>query len=412
MRRVVLFWFTSMLVMLGCGASSQVRTQVEQPQPAPAQEASAPVLAPTATGVATVAPTPAPAPENTTIWVRYPTDQVIAIRGSGGGLSWDTNTAAVRIDSETWQLDLVLSPQQTIEWKPVIVSGGHDIVWSKGKNYPLTTGEQRLVTPRFFTDNGQIVYLLHAEPENVSARDVWAYLPASYEENPFINYPVLFMHDGQNCFDSGSQFMGQSWRVEEALNQAGFDATVRDIIVVFVANAPSRMLDYTPSHDAGFPYSSTGGADAYLDWLANELVPIVDERFRTIRWPESRGLAGSSLGGLVTAYAGVNYFDTFGVLGIFSPSTWWDERFIIDTVKNEMLAAPNRPLRVYVDSGDDGRVDTADLALEYSLLGYGDALQYVYEKGGRHNEAAWARRFPGAAAFLFGSRDGDFSGSR
>jgi predicted alpha/beta superfamily hydrolase len=100
--------------------------------------------------------------------------------------------------------------------------------------------------------------------------------------------------------------------------------------------------------------------------------------------------------------------DVFGVVGVMSPSTWWNNLQIIGEVGTTPQQAA-RPDKVYVDSGDsddeDGYTDTANLVKAYEAVGYveGKSLHYVVQAGALHNEVYWAQRFPGGAAFLLGA---------
>ena len=116
----------------------------------------------------------------------------------------------------------------------------------------------------------------------------------------------------------------------------------------------------------------------------------------------STGLGGSSLGGLISSYAGVRRADTFALVGAMSPSTWWANTWLLGEVA--MTPASPRPLRVYVDSGDAGPsnddVDnTRMLAAAYRAIGYSDGatLDYFVQGGAQHNEYFWAQRLPRAA---------------
>ena len=208
----------------------------------------------------------------------------------------------------------------------------------------------------------------------------------------------LYVHDGQNLFDPGAAWGG--WHLQ--------DTVPSGMLLVGIDNTPARMDEYTPTRDAT---RMAGGRGAqYLRFLVEELKPLIDASFRTLPGREHTALAGSSLGGLITAYAGVHRAEVFGLLGIFSPSTWWDDRMILREVMG-LAARPVRPLRVYIDSGDSGpsaddRANTEQHAAAWRALGYrdGETLRYVVEAGGQHNEAAWARRFPGAMRFLLGPR--------
>ena len=117
-------------------------------------------------------------------------------------------------------------------------------------------------------------------------------------------------------------------------------------------------------------------------------------------------MAGSSLGGLVTAYAGTKYASVFGMLGELSPSTWWDNDVIVTDVQG--MAKP-WPTIVYVDSGQgtvDDEADTDMLAAAYMALGYTANVNFrhVIQSGAQHNETYWAERFPGCMQLLLGVR--------
>jgi predicted alpha/beta superfamily hydrolase len=168
------------------------------------------------------------------------------------------------------------------------------------------------------------------------------------------------------------------------------------------------MTDYTPSFDAS--EGAGGGAAAYLTSLVTELKPLVDRELRTKTGREDTAMIGSSLGGLVTAWASVHHASTFGLCGAMSPSTWWDNTMILSEVST-LAAQSTKPLRIYVDSGDSGpslddNANTALLAGRYRTSGYVDGrdLLYVLARGARHNESYWAERLPGALRFLVGPR--------
>jgi predicted alpha/beta superfamily hydrolase len=119
-------------------------------------------------------------------------------------------------------------------------------------------------------------------------------------------------------------------------------------------------------------------------------------------------LAGSSLGGLVTAYAGTTFPNVFGRLAELSPSTWWNSDVIVADVGASADAAV-RPLVVYIDSGQgtvDDEADTDLLASRYLSIGYVDGtnFRHVIQPGAQHNETYWAQRFPGAMQLVLGVR--------
>src|SRR4029078_3964792 len=151
-------------------------------------------------------------------------------------------------------------------------------------------------------------------------RTVWAYLPPSYSENTRATYPVLYMHDGQNLFDSQPAFGTGGWRVDATLNGAAEDGSIREIIVIAPENAGTdREYEYTPTVDPA--EGKSGGGDLCLRFLVEELKPKVDTMLRTQPGRATTGTLGSSLGGLISVHAGVKDAATFGIVGALSPST-------------------------------------------------------------------------------------------
>ena len=234
-------------------------------------------------------------------------------------------------------------------------------------------------------------------------RDVMVYLPPEYDDQPDRRFPVFYMHDGQNLFDPRKSFVpGRTWQVRETADVMILAQDVEPLIIVGVHNTGDRRLaEYTFRRDW-----KLGGGDAakYGRLITEELMPFVDAHYRTLPGPEHTGMAGSSLGGLVTLYLGLKYADRFGRLAVLSPSVWWSQKAILGYV-NDADADP-RP-RIWLDVGDaEGARTVADTnSLHRRLLarGWRDGVDLHYERvaGGTHDEAAWAGRMAPILSFLF-----------
>jgi predicted alpha/beta superfamily hydrolase len=331
-----------------------------------------------------------------TVVVHYPAGwgHRISLRGSGGGLSWSRGRDLDWSDGDVWTAQIPLSA--AVEVKPLY----DDSTWAIGPNWTLRPGQTLDLWPHFFHDSGDIQRIdsWHSNVLN-NDRGIWVYLPPSYDENPAERYPVVYMHDGQNLFDDDASFIGVSWNVGGALDQGALDASIHEAIVIGVESTDNRTWELTPT-DGG---EGGGGGEPYLAFLTNELKPWVDSTFRTFGDREHTLMAGSSLGGLISAYIGATHADVFGSVGVLSPSTWWDNLYII----NEVANASGRPLRVYLDSGDSGPDNddvsyTAQLAGSYRSINV--PLDYLVQQGGEHSEVYWRQRIPGALAYLLGPR--------
>ena len=233
-------------------------------------------------------------------------------------------------------------------------------------------------------------------PELDNERDILVSLPGGHATGER-RYPVIYMHDGQNLFDPATSFSG-SWNVDVAMAEVSLDGL--GAIVVGIPNmGAERLAEYAPFEH---PRLGGGRGDLYVEFLVNTVKPLVDSRYFTVPDREHTGIAGSSMGGLISLYAFFRYPSVFGFAGVLSPSLWLTEAKMFSFIES----APFSPGKLYLDVGDlEGQrhVDKAlrlrDLLLEkgYTL---GEDLMWVEEEFGVHHESAWARRFRDALPFL------------
>ena len=259
-----------------------------------------------------------------------------------------------------------------------------------------------------------------ASVEPPCSRHILVYLPPSLAAGETgRRYPVLYMHDGQNLFDEGTSGSGE-WQVDEAMERLageGLEAIVVGIPNAEAADPPQpngRAVEYSPH-----PHENRGGggADAYLAFIAGTVKPLIDATFPAMRDLGSTGIAGSSLGGLISLYALVARPDVFGFAGIVSPALWFAGGRLMSEHAPSLW--PGENLRVYLDVGGregDHETDPARRAemnrryvkdarsLRRLLVGNGfregDDLLYVEDAEARHHESAWAARVPGMLRFL------------
>ena len=236
-------------------------------------------------------------------------------------------------------------------------------------------------------------------PRPDDRRDLLVYLPPSYDTGRR-RYPVVYMHDGQNLFDRATSFSDE-WEVDQTLDDASRHGL--ECIVVGVPNLGDARLDeYGPWPD--HRHKAGGRAADYVRWLTETVKPRVDADFRTRPGRECTGVAGSSMGGLVSLYAFFARSDVFGFAGVMSPALWFGDGAALPWVAER----PWVPGRLYLDVGtSEGTDELRDVRRLKDLLaakGYAEGrdLLYVVEMGGQHNERAWARRLRREMHFLLG----------
>jgi predicted alpha/beta superfamily hydrolase len=234
-------------------------------------------------------------------------------------------------------------------------------------------------------------------------RDLFIYLPKAYLTEPDRAFPLLVLHDGQNLFDGDLSYVKDStWRVGSTADEEIAAGRVEPLVILGVANAGTqRMAEYTPTADRRL---SGGKGRLYARLLVEELLPLMAASYRILPGPSHTGVAGSSLGGLISLAIGLRYPNVFGRIGVMSPSIWWDDRAILKDVRS---LEETLPLRIWLDMGTaEGLRHLRDTDLLAHLLeakGWraGQDLLYRVVPEGVHNEAAWAARFGEVLRFLF-----------
>jgi predicted alpha/beta superfamily hydrolase len=237
-------------------------------------------------------------------------------------------------------------------------------------------------------------------------RDLFVYLPEAYHREPERSFPTLILHDGQNLFDGNLSYVkGSTWRAGANADAEAAAGRSEPVILVGVGNAgPERMAEYTPVEDRRL---GGGNAPLYGRLLTEELLPTLRAQYRMLPGPENLGIAGSSLGGLISLFLGMQYPEIFGCAGVISPSIWWANRWILNEVRT---LREKLPLRIWMDMGTaEGLQHVRDANLLDRLLqarGWREGVDLSYRRypNEAHNEAAWAARFGEVLRFLFPAR--------
>jgi enterochelin esterase-like enzyme len=255
---------------------------------------------------------------------------------------------------------------------------------------------------------------IHEFPSRVfrNTRYLRIWLPPGYDDagNAGRHFPVLYLNDGQNLFESSTAFAGVEWQVDETADRLIREGAVPPMIFVGMDNTgKERIREYMP-YRSMHPRMLRVQGRYYPDFLTKEVMPFVERNYRIATGPENTGLGGSSLGALIALYTAVARPGMIGRLLLESPSLWasgrqlvkesrsvriWPERMFLAVGSSEAGSAERS--RTVVD-------DVRELAaiMRRAVLSE-SRLRLVVKDGAGHNEAAWAERFPEALRFLFGS---------
>ncbi|MFC5702437.1 alpha/beta hydrolase [Cohnella faecalis] len=241
-------------------------------------------------------------------------------------------------------------------------------------------------------------------------RDLYVYLPPSYDSSTETRYPVLYMHDGQHVF-AGDQF-GESWEVHKTIDRLIGEDKLREVIVVAAASIThARLLEYfhdNPGIRSVFGDGSIG--ERYERFFVEEVKPYVDSRYRTLPDRENTAIMGSSAGGVASYHIGFRRPDVFGMVGILSPF------FVLArTEGTEFVETPlylkfdtHPPIRVWLDMGGaEGLMTVAharDVAEELIDNGFvpGADLAFLLDSEAGHSQKDWADRLHSPLLYFFG----------
>jgi predicted alpha/beta superfamily hydrolase len=314
------------------------------------------------------------------IHVHYPlADGQMVLRTDA---DWDRDVAVTAVTHTTQFTFHVTSDKPFVYFKPGL-RRGQDFFWSVGANYLLImdSEEEKHTYPTFFaSEHGSLTE--RAEITSRYFKEAHKYrlwLPPGYAENTLKQYPVIYMHDGNNLFLPEESALGETWQVETTIELMDSLRTMREVIVVGVWPI-DRMNSYTRP-----------GYQKYGKFLVEELKPFVDRHYRTLPGPQNCAVMGSSLGGVVSFYLAWEYPQVYGMAACMSSTFGYK-----DDLRERVTAEPKRNVKFYLDSGvpGDNYEVTKDMAELLRRQGYkhGEEMLYFSFPADLHNEKFWALR--------------------
>ena len=227
-------------------------------------------------------------------------------------------------------------------------------------------------------------------------RRAYVYLPTMYEADPDRRYPVLYMFDGQNVFFDSDATYGKSWGMADYLDYTDTPVIVA-AIECYAGPNNERLVEYSPYRfdDPNYGHFDGKGKDT-LNWFVHEFKPFIDANYRTQPDRAHTFIGGSSMGGLMSLYALLQYGDVFGRAAALSPSLWVAPEALTALVGRCKLA-PGTVLYMDYGSKEMGNHDGM-------RKGFGEMCSRIFARGinltarvvpgGNHSEASWEKQLP------------------
>lgn len=265
------------------------------------------------------------------------------------------------------------------------------------------------------------LHLYSPEMHDTITIDVWT--PPGYDSSA--GYPVIYMHDGQNLFDSTTTWNSQAWEVDRVLGVMVERGEAAPAIVVGIhSDGATRVADLMPrkaveGHGMEATLVSAGQAgtpvrgDDYARFIVETLKPAIDARYATLPDRGHTAVAGSSMGGLMSVYALCEYPDIFGSALCLS-THWIGAPDVADDFSGAMMGYLDTHLpdpdthRLYFDHGTatiDALYGPAEERITQMIRskGYRDGhLLTLTFPGAAHQESDWSTRLHIPLTFLLG----------
>jgi len=238
--------------------------------------------------------------------------------------------------------------------------------------------------------HGDIRIKKYYSPVLRSWRQFYLYTPPGYDRNTEEQYPVLYIQHGGGEDESGWAMQGKTNLIFDNLIA---EAKAKPMLVVMAdGNMPASAM-------------TENGLELFTNELKNSLIPFIEENYRAEPGAENRALAGLSMGGIQTLYAGVQNTDMFSYLGVFSSGWFANDPTISDgqyAFMKEHSTEINKNLKEFwIAMG--GEEDIAYKNCKAMLSKFDDMnIDYTYsEYPGGHSWPVWRNNLMNFAPLLF-----------
>lgn len=252
-------------------------------------------------------------------------------------------------------------------------------------------------------------------------RTLRIWLPPGYDASGQQRYPVLYVLDGQNAFDTCTGYQGNEWTLDEVATRLITSKAIPPIVIVAIDNAGARRAnEYLPYPDPFNPAAGQMEGERLAAFLSQDVMPAVATSFRVSGDPAEIGVGGFSYGGIATLHLALTAPQLLGKALIESPSLQVGNGQLL----RDATDAATLPSRVYIGMGGEEvappagappaireRIARINAGLVVGARRLRDRLataletptvKLVIDPAAHHGETAWAKRLPAALTFLFG----------
>ena len=248
-------------------------------------------------------------------------------------------------------------------------------------------------------------FRLGIAPLKQGPRKIFVYLPDDYDTSDRV-YPVLYMFDGHNLFSDETATYGKCWGIKDYL-----DAHHLPLVVIGQDcnhTGDMRLMEYCPlpvENDTWFPEGTVCG-DITADWFVTKLKPYCEQRYRIHSDRAHVGIAGSSMGGLMSMYCIAKHNAVYSKAACLSSTMDITLNGLIQTINESSIS---RSTKIYMDFGSMEVRSKKHFAESVDrMLMINHAFQEKHCNtypnvvvGGHHSEATWETIVPLFLEYLY-----------
>ena len=233
-------------------------------------------------------------------------------------------------------------------------------------------------------------------PARWEERTAYLYLPESYQWDTEKRYPVLYMFDGHNVFFDSDATYGKCWGMKEYMDASGTEMIIAAVECNHSADN-GRLKEYSPYTFSDPKLGEIQGLGREtMEWMTGAFKAEIDRNYRTLPDREHTFIAGSSMGGLMSLYAVLEYNSVYSGAAALSPSLWTAPVRIKNLIKNAKLSPDTV---IYMDYGSEELKYHSGMAKLFGrvtelLISRRVTTECRIVPGGRHCEASWERQIP------------------
>ena len=221
-------------------------------------------------------------------------------------------------------------------------------------------------------------------------RKAYVYVPDAAKKDPEARFPVLYMFDGHNLFSDDDATYGKCWGLKEFLDK--WDQKLILVGIECGHEGDERLSEYLPYR-------------TFTPARFSMFKPMIDKNYRTLPDREFTGIGGSSMGGLMSIYAGVHYNHIFSKAACLSSAVGFCIRGLLKALRKAEL---NPNSRFYLSWGtreaygikDPTRTDRSSRTYKWNrqiadvLEAKGTQVKLYCQVEGHHCEADWEKQNP------------------